>query len=76
MKDPSSDTYIRRFHKEKVNMMLQDYSKNNYLTSVDCALLYGLTTKKKFNGNNTTQIKTELEAIAEEVTGEEIVNLK
>jgi hypothetical protein len=39
-------------------------------------LLYGLTTKKKFNGNNTTQIKTELEAIAEEVTGEEIVNLK
>jgi hypothetical protein len=43
---------------------------------VDCALLYGLTTKKKFHGNSATQVKTELESIAEEVTGEEIMNVK
>jgi hypothetical protein len=43
---------------------------------VDCALLYGLTTKKKFHGNSTIQVKTELESIAEEMTDEEIMNVK
>jgi hypothetical protein len=33
--------------------MQKSYKKNNYLTQTDCALLFGVTTKKKFNGVST-----------------------
>jgi hypothetical protein len=33
--------------------MVQNYTKNNYLTQIDCALLYGVATTKTFNGVST-----------------------
>lgn len=33
--------------------MHKSFLKNNYLSQIDCALLYGITTKKKFTGVST-----------------------
>jgi len=46
--DPSAEVYIKKFHAEKVKEMIANYQKNNVLSQVDCNLLFGITTKKKF----------------------------